>query len=182
MRLFIALEFADDTQERFSFCRDLVQKHARSGTFVPDGNFHATLLFLGDVDESRVEGIKQTMDNITLPTLQLTFDRLGYFDPKRPGKIYWVGIRKDGRLERIHKGLFRGLAEIGFHLDKRPFSPHVTIGRRVEVEKTAERAISGDFTPFYSVPRSLSLMLSERIEGRMVYTALHVRPFPKEDG
>lgn len=181
MRLFIALEFFTETQERFSFYRDLVQKRAKKGTFVPDGNFHVTLLFLGDVDEARVDGIKRVMDSITLPPLRFSFERIGYFDPKRPGRIYWVGIRKEERLEKIYTELYKGLGELGFRLDKRPFSPHVTLGRRVEVDEAAEKAITEDFRPFQSAPRSLTLMLSERSEGRMVYTPLHVRPFPKED-
>jgi len=181
MRVFIALEFPDKTQERFSVCRDLVQERSRSGTFVPDGNFHATIHFLGDVDQDRVEAVKRAMDDIALSPLELTFDRIGHFDPRRPGRIYWVGIRKDERLDAIHKDLSRGLRALGFSLDKRPFSPHVTLGRRVEVDKTAEKAIEEAFTPFQSAPRALTLMLSERIEGRMVYTPLHVRTISAEN-
>jgi 2'-5' RNA ligase len=59
------------------------------------------------------------------------------------------------------------LLAAGFVLERRRFSPHITLGRDV-VTDVKPRAI----TPFGETVGSIELMKSERIGGKLTYTAI----------
>ena len=70
-------------------------------------------------------------------------------------------------MARLHRELNDSLAGAGFVLDSRKFSPHITLGRRV-VSGAAPRRIE----PFGETVSHIDLMKSERIGGKLTYTAI----------
>ena len=71
-------------------------------------------------------------------------------------------------LMKMQRDMHSLLADEGFHLEKRRYRPHITLGRRV-----ATAARPGRIEPIEAEVRSVSLMLSERIGGQMAYTPLY---------
>jgi 2'-5' RNA ligase len=62
------------------------------------------------------------------------------------------------------------LAATGFVLERRKYSPHITLGREV-VTTAAPWAIE----PFGETVSAIDLMKSERIGGKLTYTAIDTR-------
>ena len=94
-------------------------------------------------------------------------DRIGFFS--RPdGDIWWVGIEKNKALENLHSQLSQELEKRGFKLEKKRFKPHITLARRV-ITNTKDGRMDCIRTDIDSV----SLMLSERGNGMMIYTELY---------
>jgi 2'-5' RNA ligase len=99
--------------------------------WVPTGNMHLTLKFLGDVSPANVEMLTQmlSMEAGQHPVFEIQFGGLGVFpNPRRP-RVIWIGIKAPAELEALQRGIEAATAKMGYPVEKRPFSPHLTIGR-----------------------------------------------------
>ena len=99
--------------------------------WVPTGNIHLTLKFLGDVSPANIEMLAQML-NVEVSQHQIfemEFGGLGAFpNPRRP-RVIWIGIQAPPGLEALQHGIEAATATLGYPPEKRPFSPHLTIGR-----------------------------------------------------
>lgn len=167
MRLFISVNFDAQTVGHMLD----VQKRLRAagkGNFTRPENLHLTLVFLGEVAPDRVKTIRRVMDGLDVPVLRLCFDRVGRFR-RDGGDIWWIGLAENQELLRLQRQLGRRLTEAGFALESRGFSPHITLARQMRLETGPDcRAVLGE--PFSARTESVSLMLSERVGGRLTYT------------
>ena len=167
MRLFIAILFDDDTVDKLSALRDGLHDLSSHGSFVQRENLHLTLEFLGECSAEERNRAMRAMDSLSFPSFRLKLDRLGFFS--RPdGDIWWVGIEKNKALENLHSQLSQELEKRGFKLEKKRFKPHITLARRV-ITNTKDGRMDCIRTDIDSV----SLMISERGNGRMIYTELY---------
>ena len=99
--------------------------------WVPAANTHLTLKFLGDVSPANVEMLTQMLgvEANQHQTFEMKFEGLGAFpNPKRP-RVIWIGIQAPAELEALQHGIEAAAAILGYPVEKRPFSPHLTIGR-----------------------------------------------------
>ena len=167
MRLFIAVNFDAQTIEHMLD----VQRRLRAagkGNFTQPENLHLTLAFLGEITPDRMKVVWQIMDSLSVPVLRLCFDHVGRFR-RDGGDIWWIGLAENEALLRLQRQLDRRLTEAGFALESRSFSPHITLARQVRLEAEPDcRSILGE--SFFTQADSVSLMLSERIGGRLTYT------------
>jgi 2'-5' RNA ligase len=69
----------------------------------------------------------------------LSIRDLGAFPNARRPRVIWVGCEAVSPLELLQHRVEREMNELGFALEKRPFRPHLTLGR---VKRDAR---SGDF-------------------------------------
>ena len=167
MRLFIAINFDEATKDRITAVQDRLRKTAK-GNFSRRENFHLTLAFLGETDAEQVATICRIMETLTVPKMKLDFDRVGRFRRER-GDIRWIGIKKQPELIALQKELTDKLRRFGFPIEERGFSPHITLSREtVPLSPVNDREIMGE--SFSAQADSISLMLSERINGKLTYT------------
>lgn len=94
-------------------------------------NVHVTLKFLGDTDETLVPGIVKVMETAALDVKPFTVSLkgTGYFPPRGPARTIWVGMEGAEPMGIIAARLDKGLAELGFVPEERPFRPHLTVAR-----------------------------------------------------
>jgi len=85
MRLFIALNFTDETHARLLALRDGLRAHSTRGNFSLPENLHLTLAFLGECDAQQAAAAKKAMSAVELAPLDITIDRVGRF--RRDGGI-----------------------------------------------------------------------------------------------
>ncbi|OGG00394.1 2'-5' RNA ligase, partial [Candidatus Gottesmanbacteria bacterium RBG_13_37_7] len=64
--------------------------------------------------------------------LEIEFDQVGFFD--RNELIIWLGIKKNPHLVNLARKLDQQMGKLGFSVESRMFSPHVTIGRGKRLE------------------------------------------------
>jgi 2'-5' RNA ligase len=95
-------------------------------------NYHLTLKFLGDIEESRAAGIGAALTAAVagLPAFDIGLRGLGAFpSPTRP-RVIWAGVDAGGpSLAALAEALEDGLAALGVPREARGFSAHVTLGR-----------------------------------------------------
>ena len=99
--------------------------------WVPTDNMHLTLKFLGDVSPTNLEMLEQmlSVEVSQHRAFELRFGGLGAFpNPKRP-RVIWIGIQAPAGLEALQHCIEAAAATLGYPNEKRPFSPHLTVGR-----------------------------------------------------
>ena len=134
IRSFIAIELSvealaalADLQNRLKI---IVPPH--SVRWTRPASIHLTLHFLGDVAVDDITKISELVQAsaTACPPFILTLNGLGCFPNTRRPRIIWAGVLGEtNSLGRLHQDLGQKLKTVGFTLDTRPYSPHLTLGR-----------------------------------------------------
>jgi 2'-5' RNA ligase len=133
-RLFIAIDISEEARVAASAYINRLKNEwpdCRISWIKPE-NLHLTLKFLGDVEERRIIEIADAVRKATAGALnfQLEVSGTAVFPSARKPKVLWLGFKEEsGNLERLTERLEEKCEEIGFPIDERKFSPHLTIGR-----------------------------------------------------
>lgn len=132
LRSFLAIELPRTIQNRIDEVqRDLKSSHADIRWVSPD-KIHLTLKFFGNIEESRVDSIIQSIEEPvhTLSPFPLKVRGVGAFPHLKNPRVIWMGL-VDGKeiLISFQKQLETALKKIGFQAEDRPFHPHLTLGR-----------------------------------------------------
>lgn len=171
MRLFVAINFPQETVELLYDKVISLERQAVSLTPSRRENLHLTLAFIGETE--RVDEAVGALSSIDFEPFEITVSNLGTF-PRDTGDIYWAGVERSGgfkRLESLAKEVCSRLDGAGFEIEKRKFSPHVTLARQVVLREKPQLEIP----PHRVQVKRISLMSSRRIQGRLTYTEIYGR-------
>jgi len=132
IRSFLAIELPKTILKKIEEVQgDLRSTHV-DVRWVNSGKIHLTLKFFGNIEESRVDPIFKTIEEVTRNTPPFSFKvrGVGAFPHLKNPRVIWMGL-VDGRetLISFQKQIETQLEEIGFQPEDRPFHPHLTLGR-----------------------------------------------------
>ena len=167
MRLFIAINFNTKTRSRLVEQRDELHAVSEKGRFSAPENLHLTLAFLGECDKKQLTAVKSAMDKVEFKPFEIGIGSIGRFK-RTGGDIWWAGVSENEHLTELHRKLTKRLTESGFRTEERKFSPHITLGREV-----ITNASPGIIEKFGQTVNKIELMKSERIAGKLTYTAIY---------
>lgn len=176
MRLFIAIPIPKDTRAALAKISKKLMSGAASGSVVPEDNFHVTLHFIGE--SSAVYDAALSMDEAVrgIRAHKLKLNKYGSFNKGATGFISLAG--EIDELNKLHEALISELGKRGFPLagGYKKFSPHITLVRRLELVPGFDTGgITDDIGPSsVFVADKLILFESKNINGRMVYTPVHI--------
>jgi 2'-5' RNA ligase len=97
----------------------------------PEG-IHLTVKFLGDVEPTLVNPIAEAMGRAAAggSPFRLQLSGLGMFPSDRKPRVLWAGVAGDlEALEALQGRMEAEMSALSFHPERRPFSPHLTLGR-----------------------------------------------------
>lgn len=99
------------------------------GRKVPARNLHITLVFLGQIDDARRDHLIRDADRITGRPFRLEFTSAGWW----PGpKVAWLAPDAvPPELAPLVGQLEAAATAAGVEVEGRPYSPHLTIARKV---------------------------------------------------
>jgi len=169
MRLFIAINFSDEVKDALCETAAELKAASRRGRVVRRENLHLTLVFIGETDcvDDILAVIEEAAKEAFTEPIAITLSEAGIFKG-RGGDLHWVGVENTPALKRLARELAEGLRAEGFEIEKRRFTPHITIGREIVLSGPADiRVHAASMTADH-----ISLMKSERADGRLVYTEL----------
>ncbi len=167
MRLFISINFNDEIKNELIKVRDEIKADSVSGNFTDESNFHLTLVFIGEV--SSADMICPILDKIETKSFELCLQGIDRFR-RTGGDIFFAGVKKTKELIILQTTLKKELIKKGFKIETRDYSPHVTLGRQVLSEK-----VRYSISNIPMIADKISLMKSERIQGKLVYTEIYKR-------
>ncbi len=132
IRSFLAFELPPEIREKIGEVSIELQKLTLPVRWVKVTNIHLTIIFLGYVDEDKIDDIKEKV-NLVVKRFSIFKTRLngiGVFPNWRKPRVIWIGLGEEiERLSNLREELQTELKVLGFKPEKRPFAPHLTIGR-----------------------------------------------------
>ncbi len=132
MRTFIAIPLSTDNR---NFLCEMQKKLRAFGadvrwTAIP--SIHLTLKFLGEIQQSALPGLSESLRFAALPEppFTLRMHGLGAFPDLRNPRVIWCGLDGDlPRLTALQEQVVSACQAAGFPREDRPFHPHLTLGR-----------------------------------------------------
>ena len=113
--------------------------------WVPEGRWHVTLAFLGEVDPDRVPALCARLDDVAdahAPLQELQLAGAGTFRG-----VLWLGVKPTARhspADRLARTVQREMRAAGMPVERRPWRAHLTIARwrpSSDRDAAAQRAV-----------------------------------------
>jgi 2'-5' RNA ligase len=177
MRAFIGADFNRAIKDSIAGIQHIVRENSEKGRFKYVGNFHLTLKFLGEVQQTKIPDIGRSLANIALKhrKIHLNIDKMGYFDGKGNIHALWLGFSGElDKLSALYSDIDEEMHRLGMKKEIKKYTPHITIAQdlilKVPFEKLKEKV---DFKSFNIVEiKEISLIKSEESEGKRIYTPI----------
>lgn len=144
LRVFLAAELPRDARDVLAASIEELRKQEDDGVRWADpASLHLTLKFCGEVPEDRIEELTQRCAARArgVEPFEVAIAGLGAFPSAREARVLWAGV-VDGvsELARMARKLDTACTKLGVERERRPYQPHLTLGRlrqprRVAVEK-----------------------------------------------
>ncbi len=131
-RLFSGIEIPAGLGERLAVLRGGLA----GARWVEPENYHITLRFLGDVNETVADEFAGALAAINAPAFDLQLDGLGSFGGRRPRAI-WAGIVANDALAALRQAHEKAAQMAGLAPEQRNFHGHVTLARLRNVKAHA---------------------------------------------
>ena len=132
IRTFVAVEIPSDVREGLERDMEALRRSAPRVKWSRGDNLHLTLAFLGDVSENDLGELFEALreDLVQMPPFALEIAGIGVFPHWGRPRVVWAGCG-DGSDDAGQLGALveRICADLGYDLERRPFRPHITLGR-----------------------------------------------------
>jgi 2'-5' RNA ligase len=134
VRLFVAIELPAELRRLLEERSDTLSSmiHSSIIRWVRPEGIHLTLKFLGDVPGGKLEAVKEAVRTVgpRFSPFEYSVGGLGCFPNTRRPRVIWIGVReRSGRLEVLQAEIEQAYSALGFEKERRPFHPHLTLGR-----------------------------------------------------
>lgn len=159
IRAFLAVELPEDVRAQIA----RIQQNLKSSlarelprvvriSWVQAASIHLTIKFLGDIDESLVEPMRQAIEPVVKnhQPIHIPIERLGAFPHSLQPRVLWVGASKQWergedaqRLAALHLAVEACCEALNLAPDARPLSPHLTLARIKEGGDHVGKALAG---------------------------------------
>jgi 2'-5' RNA ligase len=197
-RTFIALELDESLQR---FLGEVINQATRGLPdlrWVDPTGIHLTLAFLGELTDEQLAAAIEAAQEAAPHAVPFEYrlKGLGIFGSPNQPRVIWMGVEEQpsgqvegSSLKRLHRVLNKELEQRGFEVEKRPFSPHLTLARvkqpltpyeQLSLQRLLHSKQAATSSPFYHVNR-LSVMKSELSRAGAKYTCLREFAFSKSD-
>jgi RNA 2',3'-cyclic 3'-phosphodiesterase len=130
VRLFIAMEIPEQIRAVFAALLKEFHKIAPQAKWVRAENLHVTLKFLGETPPEKLGVVKGALASVRSPEpVRLEFRGLGFFPNERRPRVFWAGMESSANLKTLAADIDQAEHHLGFPLEDRPFTPHLTLAR-----------------------------------------------------
>jgi RNA 2',3'-cyclic 3'-phosphodiesterase len=185
MRLFVAIQLTDEVREALRGFLAELRGIAPKAKWVRAENLHVTLKFLGETDEGKLSAVKTGLAAVrSTEPVTPRFGGLGFFPNERWPRVFWVGMETSIEMRLLAEAIDQEMHKLGFPLEKRAFTPHLTLVRFEPPgmpPQLAAAAKQGEARSFGSLTtREFHLIESKLKHGGAEYTTLQSFPFVAE--
>ena len=161
MRLFAAITLSEELKKGITSTLHDLKIAGVKGSYVPLQNLHVTLAFIGEVKNA--ETVKDALRQVSVKPFRLTISDMGSFG----SEALYAGVKGNQGLSGLAKAVRDALDTAGIGYDRKKFTPHITLVRRVSGTWKSVPAPKGEM-----MVKKFSLMKSELKDGKRVYTEI----------
>jgi 2'-5' RNA ligase len=179
MRLFIAIQLPEPVKAV------LLQTAAQMGHHLPAGavrwlkpeQMHLTLRFLGDTAVAQLPALQNQLTQLTngKKPFRLQLNGVGAFPNRRKPRVLWAGLAGElAALQLLQKELEERVMGLGWPEEKRPFNPHLTLGRVKDARKVQALHWEVNLAALEIEVAEVCLVMSELRPSGAFYSVRHI--------
>jgi 2'-5' RNA ligase len=130
VRLFVAIEIPQDIRAAYAALLKEFHGIAPQAKWVRAENLHVTLKFLGETDAAKLGALQSALGTVrSEQPVTLEFRGLGFFPNEKRPRVFWAGMEASANLKSLAAEIDQKAHRLGFPLEERPFTPHLTLAR-----------------------------------------------------
>jgi 2'-5' RNA ligase len=132
LRAFFAVELPERLRGGIAALQSELAVTGESVRWVRPESLHVTLRFIGEIPVPTAESLGREFATgvAPVPPFELEVRGAGCFPRSGPPRVLWVGLRQGtDQLTALFRHLEDNLRRLGFPPERRPFAPHLTVGR-----------------------------------------------------
>jgi len=130
VRLFVAIEIPEEVRAAFAALLKEFRGIAPQVKWVRAENLHVTLKFVGETEQAKLGAVENALSAIrSEQPVKLEFRGLGFFPNEKRPRVFWVGMEASANLKSLAADIDHTAHRLGFSLEERPFTPHLTLAR-----------------------------------------------------
>jgi 2'-5' RNA ligase len=132
-RTFIGVDVGAEVRDSAAALQKELARACDGVNWVTADNFHVTLLFIGDVDDTDLHAICRAVKDVAgrEPAFDLRVSGVGAFPNARRPKVLWGAVTAGAEsLQRLYAGIEERLLDLRcYRAEERGYTPHLTLGR-----------------------------------------------------
>ncbi len=150
MRLFVGLEIPDLLRKKLA----LLKGGIPGARWLEPENYHITITFIGDVEETLADQIALSLSSASAGTgtFPLTVKGMGVFEEGHHPRTLWAGVEPAEALSALKAKVDKALRQAGVEVENRRYIPHVTLARFRRAEKDKVGQFIMDNNLFHEPP------------------------------
>jgi RNA 2',3'-cyclic 3'-phosphodiesterase len=130
LRLFVAIDIPNTIRAEFAAFLKELRAIEPTVKWVRAENLHITLKFLGYTDATRLASLRDALSAVgSAGAISLDFRGLGFFPNEKRPRVFWAGMNASPNLAPLAANIDRAVHVLGFPLEERPLTPHLTLAR-----------------------------------------------------
>ncbi|GGA82616.1 RNA 2',3'-cyclic phosphodiesterase [Ornithinibacillus halotolerans] len=127
---FIAIPITKELAEEISIWQiDLKEKLAYKNWPYQD-DLHITLKFLGEVEDKKLERLRNELKSVQYHDFSITIGSIGTFGKDDRPRVLWAGVENTDEVNGLHNKIEEVSASVGFPKENRPYRPHITLAKK----------------------------------------------------
>jgi 2'-5' RNA ligase len=134
MRLFIACVIPENIQ---AILKTTQEKIKFPGKATKTTDFHLTLKFLGETEESKLQSITDSLSKINFTPFNIELSDVGTFPDRNNARVIWAGLEPHQDINDLQKQIDDATIPLGFRMDN-VFHPHLTLARIKSIDNRNE--------------------------------------------
>jgi 2'-5' RNA ligase len=188
IRSFLAFELPGEIKSIVDRVAGEVRRSGLDVRWVKVENIHLTVVFLGNVNPQDLDGVEEVAEKTCrgYGPFRIALSGAGCFPNTRRPRVIWLGMEGDlDRMSLFRDALQEALKPFGVKAEKRPFRPHLTLGRFKKPGLSDGRLLEilsahKDLTSPVCSLNELVLFKSDLKPGGAVYTKMLTWPLSGE--
>jgi len=129
MRVFLGIDIPNELKQKIIYVQNRFSDFDIK--FVEPENLHFNLKFFGDIDEEKVEKLKEVLEKISkqFQPFEVNISGLGTFPSRNYIRVIWLGVKEGYQaFLSLSQTINNAIETLGFEKENR-FVPHLTLGR-----------------------------------------------------
>lgn len=180
-RLFIGINFSDETKDYFHQIQMMVEKYCERGHYSAKDNFHLTLKFMGSKEEEDISKMIEIIDSLDAYKMTIRFDHIGFFAKKNKYVIY-AGCLPNYELTKLANEIDDELFELKLSDKQEPvYTPHLTLIRSAKLLVPSVDVSRGIEVDKEVKITNITLYESINIDGVLKYIPIYVRELVEKE-
>lgn len=131
MRAFVGVGLGSKARQALAAQVGAERRELGRVRWIPEANWHVTLLFLGEIDEGQRARIGETLRKTcrAAPPFTLELGGGGAFPVRGKARVLWVGFADPTPMIGLQRRVAEACRSRGQLFDEKPYHPHVTVAR-----------------------------------------------------